>query len=122
MGRGRRAKAVRAHEQGYGYQKRLHEGAHLIKTPKVSFEKKAEAPTQMLSQQYLEFGQKARNWCVSAGPRADVCVYRTPCACVAMCLSASAHPCPHRALLLSPAPGPPSSVGFRLLALTNRST
>jgi len=54
----------KGHPKGFGYLKKLHKGARLIKKPKVFFEKKAVAPTQMLSQQYLEFGQKARNWYV----------------------------------------------------------
>jgi hypothetical protein len=57
----------KAHSKGFGYIKKLHKGAHLIKKPKVFFEKKAVAPTQMLSQQYLEFGQKARDFYVKHG-------------------------------------------------------
>ena len=44
---------------GFGYSAKLHKGAHLSKMAKVAYHEK-KAPTQMLSQQYLEFGQKAR--------------------------------------------------------------
>jgi len=51
--------------KGFGYNAKLHHKAHLIKKPKVAFEKKGK--TEMLSQQYLEFGQKARDFYVKHG-------------------------------------------------------
>jgi hypothetical protein len=80
--RGPSAKTVRAKSNGFGYKKKLHHGAHLIKKPKVAFEKKDPTHTQMLSQQYLEFGQKARSWCVHV----SVCVCTAVCVRLSVCV------------------------------------
>jgi len=69
---GKGVQKQKAKSKGFGYKAKLHRGAHLIKKPKVAFEKKGN--TQMLSQQYLDFGQKARDFYVKHGlmsPAAD---------------------------------------------------